>query len=259
MKASRIITIRPLPLIAGVLLMSNAVLVGNAAAAPAAQAPVPTLEQRITRLEDIQAVQVVLGYYEEYQSALQFDRVLPLFALEAADVRWEPGPGAWIGANDVRAALMAQQHQENDPQWARIHSGEMHVHTLATPIIVIADDGQTAKATFDSPGLETLSGIGHKPDARRGWCRYGVDFLKTPTGWKIWHLHVYGVIFSPANKSWVDAPGFPPQPKATDVGGEWPKPTRPQSDVWIYSGRGTPPLLPRPPEPYRTFSETFSY
>jgi hypothetical protein len=31
------------------------------------------------------------------------------------------------------------------------------------------------------------------------------------------------------------------------------------SDVWIYSGKGTPPLLPRPPEPYRTFSETFSY
>jgi hypothetical protein len=39
----------------------------------------------------------------------------------------------------------------------------------------------------------------------------------------------------------------------------WPRPIRPQSDVWIYSGRGTPPLLPRPPEPYRTVSETFSY
>jgi SnoaL-like domain len=243
------------------LLLVTALLMGSSALAetPAPVTANATLEQRIVRLEDIRALQNLLGYYEEYQSALQFDRVLPLFALEAPDVRWEPGPGAWIGPDDVRAALMSQQHQENDPQWARIHSGEMHVHTLATPIIVIADDGKTAKATFDSPGLETLSGIGHKPDARRGWCRYGVDFLKTDTGWKIWHLHVYGVIFSPANKSWVDAPGFPPPPKATDVGGEWPKPTRPQSDVWIYSGHGTPPLLPRPPEPYRTFSETFSY
>jgi hypothetical protein len=113
---------------------------------------------------------------------------------------------------------MAQQHQEGNAQWARIHAGEMHVHGLLTPIIVIADDGRTAKTTFDSTGLETLFGIGHKPDA----------------------------------------PGFPPPPKATDVGGEWPKPTRPQSDVWIYTGQGTPPLLPRPPVPYRTFSETFS-
>jgi hypothetical protein len=30
-------------------------------------------------------------------------------------------------------------------------------------------------------------------------------------------------------------------------------------DVWIYTGKDIPPLLPRPPEPYRTFSETFSY
>jgi hypothetical protein len=244
-----------------VLLISSTLLLGDALKqrAEAQEATAPTLEQRLTRLEDLHAVQNLLGYYEEYQSALQFDRVVPLFALDAPDVRWEPGPGAWIGGRDVRAALMAQQHQEGDAQWSRIHSGEMHVHTLATPIIIVAGDGRTAKATFDSPGLETLSGIGHKPDARHGWCRYGVDFLKTANGWKIWHLHVYGIIFSPFDKSWVDAPGFPPPPKSTDVGGEWPKPTRPQSDVWIYTGQGTPPLWPRPPEPYRSFSDTFSY
>jgi len=226
-----------------------------------AQTPQPNaaLERRLARMEAIHDIQNVLGYYEEYQSALQFDLVVPLFALDEPDVRWEPGPGAWIGAADVRAALMAQQHQEGNAQWAKIHAGEMHVHGLQTPIIVIADDGRTAKATFDSSGLETLSGIGHKPDARWAWLRYGVDFIDTPQGWKIWHLHVYGLIFSPFAKSWVDAPGFPPPPKATDVGGEWPKPTRPQSDVWIYTGQGTPPLLPRPPVPYRTFSETFSY
>jgi hypothetical protein len=72
-------------------------------------------------------------------------------------------------------------------------------------------------------------------------------------------LHVYGVIFSPADRSWVDAPGFPPKPTKTDVGGEWPPFTRPQSDVWIYTGKDIPPLLPRRPEAYRTFSETFSY
>ncbi|HEX7759383.1 MAG TPA: nuclear transport factor 2 family protein [Caulobacteraceae bacterium] len=218
-----------------------------------------SLDQRLSRIEAVEAVQNLLGYYEEYQSALEFDKVIPLFALDQPDVRWEPGPGAWVGGPAIRAVLEAQQKRPDDKAWAAIHSGEMHVHSLATPIIVIADDGKTAKATFVSPGIETLSGVGHKPDARWGWCRYGVDLIKTPGGWKIWHMHVYGVIFSPADKTWVDAPGFPSKPTASDVGGEWPAPTRPQSDSWIYSGQGTPPLLPRPPVPYRTFSETFSY
>jgi hypothetical protein len=237
--------------------LAACLLAWSACAAPARAAD--SLEQRVARIEATQEIQNLLGYYEEYQGALQFDKVVPLFALDQPDVRWEPGPGAWVGARDVRAALEAQQGRPRDKAWMAIHSGEMHVHTLATPIIVVADDGRTAKATFDSPGIETLSGVGHKPDARWGWCRYGVDFLRTPAGWKIWHLHVYGIIFSSADRTWVDSPGFPPPPKATDVGGEWPPPTRPQSDVWIYSGEGVPPLLPRPPVPYRTFSETFSY
>jgi len=230
-----------------------------AAGAGAEQASQADLAARVERLEDIHNIQNALGYYEEYQSALEFDRVWPLFALEKSDVRWEVGPGAYVGGDAVKGALMAQEKRPNDKEWLVIHRGEMHVHTLATPIIVVAGDGQTAKATFDSPGLETLSGATHKPDARMGWCRYGVDLMKTPQGWKIWHMHVYGIIFSPFTRSWVDAPGFPPKPKSTDVGGEWPAFTRPQSDVWIYTGKDIPPLLPRPPEPYRTFSETFSY
>ena len=232
-----------------------------AAAAPAhAAAPKGAgLERRVAQLEAMHEIQNVLGYYEEYQWALEFDKVVPLFALEAADVRWEVGPGAYVGPQAVKAVLMAQQKQPENKAWFAIHRGEMHVHTLATPIIVVAGDGLTAKASFDSPGIETLSGAGHKPDARWGWCKYGVDFINTAQGWKIWHMHVYGILFSPFDKSWVDAPGFPPPPAATDVGGEWPRPTSPQSEVWIYSGEDIPPLLPRPPVPYRTFSETFSY
>jgi hypothetical protein len=227
-------------------------------AVTAAQAS-ETLEQRVARIEAVEAIQNLLGYYEEYQWALEFDKVIPLFALDEPDVRWEPGPGAWVGGKAIRAVLEAQQKRPDDKAWMAIHSGEMHVHTLATPIIVIADDGKTAKASFDSPGIETLSGATHKPDARWGWCKYGVDFIKTKAGWKIWHMHVYGILFSPADKTWVSDPGFPAPPTATDVGGEWTSPTRPQSDNWIYSGQGIPPLLPRPPVPYRTFSETFSY
>ncbi|HEY4973040.1 MAG TPA: nuclear transport factor 2 family protein [Steroidobacteraceae bacterium] len=247
------------PLLGGVV---SGLLALLAVLAPTAQAAAPkaaSLERRVTQLEAMHEIQNLLGYYEEYQWALDFEQVVPLFALGAADVRWEVGPGAYVGADAVKAVLMAQQKHPDNPQWFAIHHGEMHVHTLATPIIVIAGDGKTAKASFDSPGIETLAGATHKPDARWGWCKYGVDLLRTEDGWKIWHMHVYGILFSPFDKSWVEAPGFPSVPSATDVGGEWPAPTRPQSDNWIYSGNDIPPLLPRPPVPYRTFSETFSY
>jgi hypothetical protein len=72
-------------------------------------------------------------------------------------------------------------------------------------------------------------------------------------------MHVYGMLFSPFDQSWVDAPGFPSPPSASDVGGERLAATGAQSDNWIYSGNDIPPLPPRPPLPYRAFSETFSY
>lgn len=211
------------------------------------------------RAADERDIQNLMGYYEEYQSALDFKDVVPLFAIERPDVKWAVGPGVYRGPEAVKAVLMAQEARPTDSQWMAIHDGEMHVHTLSTPIIVVAGDGQTAKATWDSSGLETLSGVGHKPDARWAWCKYGVDFVRTKSGWRIWHMLVTGLTFNRYDKSWVDAPGFPPIPTATDVGGEWPKPTEPQTVNWLYSGKGVPPLLPRPPIAYRTFSETFSY
>lgn len=67
------------------------------------------------------------------------------------------------------------------------------------------------------------------------------------------------IVSGALGKNWVDAPGFPAPPAATDVGGERSRPGKPQGDVWIYSVEDIPPLLPRPPGPYRTVSDTFSY
>src|SRR5690349_3649123 len=101
-------------------------LMGTAFPAMADPAPVD-LAGRIERLEAIHDIQNVLGYYEEYQSALEFDRVWPLFALDQADVRWEVGPGAYIGNEAVKAALMVQEKRPKDKEWLAIHRGEMHV------------------------------------------------------------------------------------------------------------------------------------
>ena len=47
----------------------------TAVAAAATQAGQADLATRVERLEDIHDIQNALGYYEEYQSALEFDHV----------------------------------------------------------------------------------------------------------------------------------------------------------------------------------------
>jgi hypothetical protein len=52
------------------------------------------------------------------------------------------------------------------------------IHPVATPNIVVAGDGKTAKATFTSLGYE-----------RGGWCygKYANDYIKIDGNWYIWH------------------------------------------------------------------------
>jgi hypothetical protein len=52
------------------------------------------------------------------------------------------------------------------------------IHPISTPNIIVADDGQTAKATFTSFGYE-----------RGGWCygKYANAYIKIDGKWYIWH------------------------------------------------------------------------
>ena len=90
-----------------------------AATAAAAATQAGQADLGVERLEDIHDIQNALGYYEEYQSALEFDRVWPLFALEKSDVRWEVGPGFYVGGDAVKGALLAQEKRPNDEGMVR--------------------------------------------------------------------------------------------------------------------------------------------
>jgi hypothetical protein len=55
---------------------------------------------------------------------------------------------------------------------------------LLAPVIEIAGDGQTARGVWESPAVVGGS----------AWQRYGVDFIRTNAGWKIWHLRAASVL-----------------------------------------------------------------
>jgi len=148
---------------------------------------------------------------------------------------------------------------------------EWAMHTQTTPIIEIAGDGKTAKGLWYSPGI-SVGGtvIDGKVETRGGWFweKYGVDFVKENGKWKIWHIGMY---YDNTPPGWGATGGQPGQAEAAAVGA---KPedleeiptigglemSRPNPDPYkAWSPTTVPRIQPGFPEPYYTFSETFSY
>ena len=65
--------------------------------------------------------------------------------------------------------------------------GQLLLHVTTTAIIEVAEDGQTAKCFWYSPGMIAESG----QSGNTIWEAYGVDFVKEDGVWKMWHLHMF--------------------------------------------------------------------
>lgn len=181
-------------------------------------------------------------------------------------------------------------------------------HPSTTGVVEVAEDRQTAKGVWYTPG-----GGGHaNADGSKHldwmWEKYGVDFIREDGHWKIWHMKVYtdwsadsNAGFgkggmggppaggapapgpspagrrpapakgpaAPAGRKDVEnnvmgpgqppagaaAPGMPAMPASLTAAEDYTYP----KGYSEWNGHSAPRLQPRPPEPYRTFSETWSY
>lgn len=121
-------------------------------------------------------------------------------------------------------------------------NGLLDLRALASPIIEVAGDGQTAKGLWLVPGTQTFCSrqVGG-PEAHWYWCKLAMDFVLENGAWKIWHFWTVPCFSAPYDKSWVEAgPGSPAAPNPYTIHDSYPHP-------------------PRPPKPYQTFADTFSY
>ena len=193
-----------------------------------------------------------------------------IWAQKTDGVTWAQNSGYWKGL----ALIKKNYGQHVDPLSVK---GQISTHPQSTPVIEIAGDRKTAKGIWYTVGVVggaqgSVDEMG-KPQVSGQWMfeRYGVDFVNEDGRWKIWHMHIYtdyGGPFGVNAKS-----GGAPQ-KAEKIGRESVAmsggkpvvaepardPFNPQKTTYEEMTPNTVPrLIPRPPEPYRTFSETFSY
>ena len=213
-----------------------------------------SLEQRIARLEAVHEIQNVMGRYSYWHTADMHRECVDLFALDTPGVRAEMMWGVYEGAESLER-LYPGFHAWVDGDT----KGVMHMHTLTTPVIEVAGDLRTAKATWISPGHETMSfSAGGKgtPAAFWAWCKYGCDFVIEDGRWKIWHLHVYGIFLAPYGRSWVDQPEdmIDPPPMLAEH-----KPDRPPTTHWQYMPDRVYPNEPAPPDPYPAFDDSAAF
>jgi hypothetical protein len=209
-----------------------------------------SLEKRIERLEAIQEIQYIMGLYESYHSASMQEETVALFAQKTPGVKVEIDAfGVWEDIEGVRRMFVKFLGT-----YEKDLTGRIYQHDLTTPVIQVAEDCKTAKALWNSPGLEThIDAVKGKPKAMWAWGKYRIDFVKEDGLWKIWHMYWYTTFITPYEKGWAEQPM-----------GEWKMPEkygpdRASTNFNPYSPTRTDfnahKLIPAPPMPYKTWKE----
>jgi hypothetical protein len=236
---------------------------------------------------DIDEINNVMSLHSWYHAAMQSNVEVARIWSQRDDIVIARNTGYWKGAN-VRKYY---GEQVGEP----FTTGAFVWHPVTTGVIEVAADRQTAKGVWYTPGAGGHAGADGKQSLDWMWEKYGVDFIREDGRWKIWHMKVYtdwsgeaSVNFQKAGMGGPPAggppgeslaTGAPPQMSAAarrDVEAKILPGTSPaavpmpasltaaedvvyQNGYREWSGNAAPKLQPRPPEPYRTFSETWSY
>lgn len=205
-----------------------------------------SLEEKVQRALDYQEIQNLMSKYEYILTACEYEKMPELFALKTKGVRAEMNWGIYDGPEGIRRMFVGVHSLSDEHGF----TGRMAVLPLATPLIEVAGDGQTAKGMWIAPGTE--AGIFKDENGElisfQTWCRYGIDFIKEDGKWKFWHFQVFGLIYSPWGKDWVKGFDHPEGELPEEL-----KPDRPPTYNWMYKPTGLTELIPVPPEPYETW------
>jgi hypothetical protein len=167
----------------------------ESAAATALAARVAALEQRKTRIEDVNALERLQAAYGYYVDRALWDEAANLFADDGTiEIALD---GVYVGRERVREYLYALGSGAQG-----LPDGRLSEHLQVMPVITLALDGLSAKARWRAI---TLSGeLGG--DAFWGEGPYENEYVKDDGVWKIKTLHWYQALYVPYEGGWQTKP-----------------------------------------------------
>lgn len=173
--------------------------------------------RRLTQeAKDRAEIKNLFSTYQYNHSLILDDRTVDeLYAQNQEDVRHDWGE-VLEGVEELKKYYIGRPR----------YRGKMIVHSLANPVIYIAEDGKTAKGIWFSIGHESTPYMrrptlekDHDPVGPRlegpdkygiykfshwVWNKYGVDFIKENGRWKIWHLRTVGSLRTHFDMDWIE-------------------------------------------------------
>ncbi|ERT01002.1 hypothetical protein HMPREF1624_02238 [Sporothrix schenckii ATCC 58251] len=246
----------------------------------ALEARVVAAERLAQRAHDRGAVENVFSQYMHLHNVFEDEQIKPLWV-----ARGTPGIHAQytnVGVYTDYDSVMKYHTGRPSPK------GKLILHETTTPLIEVAEDGETAKGFWLMAGVESgLSdpgNVGAMPEdlyepqdknvdgkrvwAHWVWCQYALDFLKQDGAWKIWHFRCLEVARAPFSENWItfaaknqvafdkDLAYFGDDGKAVFM----PTPDEPATKKADIFGPNRSRKLDVPlPKPYKTFSEVEEY
>lgn len=266
-------------LAAGVMAISTS---STAQEAVTVKPDLESIAREVSKARNVQEIQNLMARRMYYHSIGHNEQELALWS-KKQEIRWAQNQGCWVGmdslkvyyddvnrkmqAADLKRMAAANPLIEDVPENRGI--GNSAIHTLTSPIVVIADDGMSAKATWYTPGIILSSPDGKTPNGSWIWERYAADFVNEDGEWRFLNLQVNTDFMNPmGSKMQIQAEdaaamgmeggggeGGPPMPEGLVI----PGPDVPFKTYTEFAATRVPTITPRMPEPYKTLSETFQY
>jgi hypothetical protein len=233
-----------------------------------------TPEQQLQCLVDIKEIEHVMAKHAYLMGMGRTQEELKtIWVRQAPDPHFAQNQGYYVGyeslgyyygklseiMQEANLRALAKHFPEIEVTPENYGMGSLVMHPLTTQIVEVAGDGMTAKGMWYSPGQSTSIMADGLPHAKWIWEKYGVDFMKEDGEWRIWHLHVYTDFMTPVGESWVRETSDAPMGVGVNPEVKMPAPDKEESTYETYSVKQVPQDIPKMPEPYYTFSETFSY
>lgn len=235
-----------------------------------------TSEEKLSRWEDAREIKNLMGRFSA-DFILKKEKDMPAnYWSSRADICLGVNNGWYDGAEAVRSYYQALDRliklqsrviarafpeELKDKTEEELYGvGTMDYRPIDTPVIEVAADGETAKGLWTIRGSNTrITTSG--PVAYWEWGWFAVDFIRENSCWKIWHMRHLDEISRPCSSLWYGPEkSYPEVPEFSDMAGfEMTPPNKPcvLRELYHPGRRFTP--SPRVPEPYSTFTETFTY
>lgn len=223
---------------------------------------VAVLEREVERAKAYAEIMALMGRMQYYHSIGKNYLIgEKIFAQQTPGVRLYFGEnGSWEGIEAIKMVDRSGGGPPLDGEDAR--KGRMSMHLMLQPVIEVAGDGKTARATFWAAGL--MAGKDRKtgePSCGWEWNRYAEDFVKEDGKWKLWHHHVFPLFRIGWDQTWADA--FKKnQNEITGGGMKFPEklkkyyhPATPKDR--FYDPNEVLPEIP-PPDPYETWDDSMT-